>query len=456
MAFDLYHHQLDALEEIHNGSVIRGNVGSGKSRTALAYAFKTFGGRLDEVDPTVRTLADGSTAPCTWRSFHFDYEGIQRPRDIYVITTAKKRDSREWEAEALAFAISTHRDKSIRGIQLKVDSWNNIDAYTDVKDAFFIFDEQRLVGSGAWVKAFWKIAKQNEWILLSATPGDTWIDYAPIFVANGFYKNRSEFMREHVVYARYSRYPKIDRYIGTGRLAAYRDRILVEMPDSRHTVRHEQIVETEFDKALFERLVKDRWNIYEERPIRDVAELFRLMRQLVNSDPSRLKALQDLTASNPRLIVFYNFNYELEALRILTQDLGVAVAEWNGQKHEEIPDEKSWIYLVQYTAGAEGWNCVSTNAMVFFSLNYSYRLMEQGKGRIDRMNTPYVDLYYYIFKSNSLIDKAIWKALHTKKNFNEKKFEKEMKWEVQSSAPHVYTLDTETTTTPSTANLVNA
>lgn len=430
MAIELAPEQIKAIKETHNGSIIRGDVGSGKSRTALAYFYTR--------------VAGGSLC--------INGEGVDEaptnPVDCYIITTAKKRDKYEWETEALDFNLANRPEASIGGVTLIVDSWNRIADYADVEGGFFIFDEQRLVGSGAWVKAFLKIAKHNQWILLSATPGDTWIDYAPIFVANGFYKNLTEFRKEHVVYSRFSKYPKIDRYIGTGRLAYYRDKILVEMPLKRHTTRHDHHVSVGFDIGAQDRLVKDRWNIYEDQPIRDVAELFRLMRRLVNSDPSRLEVLRTIHARHPRLIVFYNFNFELEALRILTKSLGCAVAEWNGQKHEEIPNASSWVYLVQYTAGAEGWNCTSTDTMVFFSLNYSYRIMEQSKGRIDRRNTPYIDLNYYTLKSDSIIDKAIWKALTTKKNFNEKKFEKEMKW---SFAPSVRPDVTANTTTASTA-----
>ncbi len=408
MGIELDDHQLEALEKMHNGCVLKGGVGSGKSRTALAYFC------LKVAEGSLTINGEGPT------------ENFLKPTDIYIITTAKKRDKLEWEAEALPFLLSTSRDSSLDEVLLTVDSWNNITEYVDVKDAFFIFDEQRLVGAGAWVKAFLKIAKHNEWIMLSATPGDTWMDYAPLFVANGFYKNRTDFMREHVVYSRFSRYPKIDRYIGQGRLVYYRNAILVEMPHEKHTIRHVEDLFLDYDHDLFERVYKDRWNIYEDRPIRDIAELFRVMRRLVNSDPSRVSKLEELISKHSRLIIFYNFNYELEILRTISQRTGIAVAEWNGQKHEEIPESAKWLYLVQYTAGAEGWNCTKTDAMVFYSLNYSYKITEQSKGRIDRMNTKFTDLHYYVFLTTSVIDKAIKKRLDNKQNFNEKQFEKEM------------------------------
>ena len=404
MAVELSDHQLKAIGEMKNGCILRGGVGSGKSRTALAYFL------VKECGAGVRINGVGDSVAGT------------SPRDLYVITTAKKRDSLDWEGESAPFAISRTRADSIDGIQLRVDSWNNIVDYEDVEGAFFIFDEQRLVGSGSWVKAFIKIAKANHWIMLSATPGDTWIDYIPVFVANGYYKNRTEFLRTHVVYNHFSKFPKVDHYVEVGRLEALRRRLLVEMPDQRHTVRHVKKVLCEFDADRMERVVKHRWNVFEEKPIKDVAELFRVMRRVVNEDPSRLDVIDDLLKKHPRLIVFYNFNYELDMLRGLAEALKIPKAEWNGKKHEEIPDTERWIYLVQYTAGAEGWNCVTTNATAFFSLNYSYKVFEQSQGRIDRMNTPYVDLFYYVLQSVAGVDRAISKSLAGKRTFNERKF----------------------------------
>lgn len=401
---ELYPHQWKALGELKNGSVLRGGVGTGKSRTALAYFFTQVCLGAIRVDDRA------------------DFGPMERPRDLYIISTAKKRDNKEWLSEAAAFALSTDRDASFQGVQVTVDSWNRIGDYVDVKDAFFIFDEQRLVGSGAWVKAFLKIAKANQWILLSATPGDTWMDYIPVFVANGFYKNKTEFVRRHVVFSNYSKFPKIDHFIETGRLERFRQQIVVDMPYERHTKRHVLNIMVEHDKELFEKITKKRWHIYEDRPLKDVGEMFVVMRKLVNGDPSRLGAVMQLWEKHPKLIIFYNHNHELDALRTLANICNSPVAEWNGHKHQEIPDTDRWLYLVQYTAGAEGWNCTATDAMVFYSLNYSYRLTEQSKGRIDRLNTPYIDLWYYVLRSNSAIDNAITRSLAQKRDFNEKDF----------------------------------
>lgn len=476
----LYPHQKEALTKLGNGKILRGGVGSGKTMTALAY-----------------------------------YIQNESPRDILVFTTAKKRDHLDWQREAALFGIGTRDDDSLHGT-LTVDSWNNIHKYKEVKDAFVIYDEQRLVGSGTWTKSFLALAKTNRWILLTATPGDTWMDYIPVFVANGFYKNRTEFIREHVVYSYYTKFPKVVRYIGTKKLYRYRDQILVEMPYARHTTRHSVDVKVDFDPVLFDMVVKKRWHVYEQRPLRDSGELFSVMRKVANTNSSRLKAVQGLLEEHPKLIVFYSFDYELDILRTLpdlvnqtkrseecssiesiigtiqdpqirssatslprkmeeglclptilspapiagpksnlvgspkigmsmkmdvpgntdltlmptytgglksTQSsIPMRVAEWNGHKHEPIPDSDRWVYLVQYTAGAEGWNCVETDSMVFYSLPYSYKLFHQAHGRIDRLNTKFVDLNYYTLVSDALIDKMIRGSLKTKKSFNESRY----------------------------------
>jgi hypothetical protein len=403
-AVELYSHQEKALGELHNGAILRGGVGSGKSLVSIAYYFtRVCGGEI-------RNHGRGSWGP------------FKTPKDLYIITTAKKRDSLDWQRELAKFGLGRDASVSFGNTHIVIDSWNNIVNYEKVKDAFFIFDEQRLVGNGAWVKAFIKIAKWNQWILLSATPGDNWMDYIPVFVANGFYKNRTDFIRRHVVYNTFTKFPKVDHYVEIKLLETLRDKVLVEMPYARRTKHHTTNYIVEYDRAMYKRVVEERWHVYKDRPIREVAEWFSVMRRVVNSDLSRLAAIMKLMEKHPRLIIFYNFNYELEMLRTLGTTLSITVAEWNGHIHQDVPTTDKWLYLVQYTAGAEGWECITTDAIAFWSMNYSYKIMHQAKGRIDRMNTPYIDLYYYILRSNSSIDNAIAKALALKKKFNEKEF----------------------------------
>ena len=393
---ELYEFQREALEKIRNGSVLNGDVGSGKTTTALAYYVeKVCGGVLDRSEPMIT------------------------PKKLVIITTAKKRDELDWEAEALHYGIFREPELSYSGQEFIVDSWNNMKKYVELEDCFFIFDEQRLVGSGTWVKTFLKIAKQNQWILLSATPADTWIDYVPLFIAHGFYRNRTDFIEQHVVWTFHGRYRKIRGFFGQKKLRKHRDEILVEMPFDRHTKRHllEELVE--HDSKLFDLIWKNRWNVYDDVPIIDVAEMHRLGRKVVNSDESRLNKIEELSHIHPKMIIFYNFDYELELLRTLMTRLDIPVAEWNGHRHEPVPGTERWLYLVQYQAGSEGWNCTSTDCVVFYSLTYSHKQFEQAQGRIDRLDTPYIDLLYYILMSNSKIDQAIWRALQNKKSFHE-------------------------------------
>jgi hypothetical protein len=396
-------YQLEAIRKMKTGCILNGGVGSGKSLTSLSYYYIQNGG--SEI-----FLTGGK------------HKKMKDPIDLYIITTARKRDTMEWEGELSHFLLSTNPDTSAYKNKVIVDSWNNVKKYKEVKGAFFIFDEQRVVGSGEWVKSFLKIAKTNEWILLSATPGDTWSDYIPVFIANGFYKNKSEFLREHAVFARYSKFPKIEKWMGSGKLNRYRRMILVDMKFQRKTVQHHEDIYVDYDIATYKDVMKSRWNIYKQEPIVNAGGLCYTLRRLVNSDPSRASKLLDIFEQHPKMIVFYNFDYELDILKSLDYGKNVTVAEWNGHKHEPTPTKGKWVYLVQYTAGAEGWNCISTDTIVFYSQNYSYKIMHQSAGRIDRLNTPFEDLYYYHLKTRSSIDISIARAIKEKKNFNEKGF----------------------------------
>lgn len=363
---------------MHNGCILCGGVGTGKSLTSLAY-----------------------------------FKENENNRDLYIITTARKRDTGEWLHECKRADICS---------TVVIDSWNNIKKYTEVVGAFFIFDEQRVVGSGSWAKAFLKITKSNRWVLLSATPGDCWMDYIPVFIANGFYKNKTSFIREHVIYKSFNKYPKVDRYVNTGKLLRYRRQILVTMSYQRKTVSHNEYISTSYDRTLYKEVMKNRWDPYKNEPVKDASSLCYILRKIANSSGDRVDACKKLIKEHPRTIIFYNFDYELELLRELTSRLGVKCSEWNGHKHEPVPEGESWVYLVQYTAGAEAWNCTTTNVIIFYSQNYSYKTTKQAAGRIDRMNTSYVDLYYYYLYSSSSIDIAIKKALGNKRNFNERMF----------------------------------
>ncbi len=396
-------YQLDAVKRMKNGCILCGGVGSGKSRTALAYYYICNGGELDTDE--YETMDDIAL------------------KDLYIITTARKRDTKEWEGELSPFLLSTSEDINLYHNKVVVDSWNNIGKYVTVTDAFFIFDEQRVVGSGAWVKAFLKIAKANHWILLSATPGDTWEDYIPVFVANGFYKNRTAFKDQHMVMTWVNgKYPKVDRYLNAGKLIRLRNSILVEMDFQRETCSHHEDVYVQYDITKYKDVSRKRWNPYKNEPIATASELCYIWRRIVNEDNSRLIALLELFEKHPKMIVFYNFDYELDILKNAYYGENVEIAEWNGHKHQPIPTGESWVYLVQYNAGAEGWNCISTDTIVFYSQNYSYKIMKQSAGRIDRLNTPFKDLYYYHLKTRSAIDLAISRALSEKRNFNETKY----------------------------------
>lgn len=390
-------HQKLAVKKLKTGSILVGGVGTGKSRASLLYFYtRVLNGKVNPiVEPT-------------------------RFKDLYIITTARKRDTKEWSMECYFFLLPN------KNISVTVDSWNNIEKYENVKNAFFIFDEQRVVGSGTWAKTFIKIAKKNDWILLSATPGDTWSDYIPVFIANGYFNSRSEFLKKHVVFKPFMKYPVIDRYVRTQKLEEIRNDILVYMTVEREIRKHEARVTVDYNKDLYFDILKNRWNPWKDEPIGDASGLSQALRHAVNSDDSRVKEVLRIIKDKFKVIIFYNFDYELDILRRACADNKIPYSEWNGHTHKAIPIGESWAYLVQYMAGAEGWNCIETNTIIFYSQNHSYKLMTQAAGRIDRMNTPFNDLYYFYLRSNAYIDKAIERCLSEKKDFNEHKFEEEI------------------------------
>lgn len=402
----LYDYQIDAINRMKNGCVLCGGVGSGKSLTAIAYYYLLNGGSMD------------------WLKGLEEYWPMDDPpMDLVIITTARKRDTHEWEKELVPFLMSTKQPVAMYRHNIEIDSWNNIKKYENLEGAFFIFDEQRVVGTGAWAKSFQKIVKKNNWILLSATPGDNWCDYVQLFIANGFFKNRTQFNREHVIFSRHvTQFPKIDGYIGEKKLRFLRDSILVDMDFKRQTVSHHQDAYVQYDVPKYKQLVRTRFDPWKNEPMENAGALCYCLRKCVNTDESRQKMVLEICEEHPKVIIFYSFDYELEILKNLGWQEGTKVAEWNGHQHEPIPEGERWVYLVNYGAGAEGWNCVETDTMIFYSQHYSYKVMTQASGRIDRLNTPFHDLYFYHLKSRSGIDLAISRALMEKKNFNESRF----------------------------------
>jgi len=373
-SYNLYPHQQEALRKLKSGSILNGGVGSGKTLTSLVF-YKTY-------------FSD---------------------RKLYVITTAKKRDTGDWEEDAEKIGITIE----------VVDSWNNIKNYIWLEDAFIIFDEQRVVGYSTWGKSFITMCKRNKWILLTATPGDTWMEYMTVFIANGFYRNKTDFVDQHVEFDQWVKYPKIKQYHNVGKLMRLRSQILVPMTFERSTKRHRKYIMSSYDEKLYSRIMKERWNIFEQKPIENGSELLQCLRKLCASDEDRIFNAKFLMDIHDRLIVFYNYNYERDILIQIANDLGKDYWEWNGHAHDDVPNTDKWLYFVQYTAGAEGWNCITTNVILFYSMNYSFKIVEQAEGRIDRLNTPFKDLEYYFLASRSQIEQDIHKAVKTKERFNE-------------------------------------
>ena len=400
----LYPHQEEALKKMFNGCLLNGGTGSGKSRTGLYYFFSKNGGRYD-----------GRT-----------YTPMRgKPPDLYILTTAKKRNDKEWEEELVPFLLypdpKTHMTQRY-GNKVIIDSWQNIKKYTDVVGAQFIFDENKISGKGVWAKSFLKITKNNEWIILSATNGDKWEDYETVFLAHHFFRNRTDFRDNHLVYNQYSKFPDVIGYRNETRLCRLRDRLIVDMDFERHTTQIHEDIYCQYNMMKYREAMRKRWDPYKEEPISQASSLCYVLRHIVNEDESRQVKLLELIEDHPRSIIFYNFDFELDILLNLAYPEGTIVAQYNGHCHDKLPESDRWVYIVQYTSGCEAWNTISTDTIIFYSQNYSYKVLVQASGRIDRLTTPYTELHYYHLKSYASIDVAITKALRQKKKFNERKF----------------------------------
>lgn len=376
--------QRDAVDRMHDGCVLLGRTGSGKTMTALGYWLK-----------------------------------VHAQQDLYVVTTPAKRDAMEWEGDSAKLGQYLPPERVV--------SWNKIKDFEYLESAFVVFDEQRVSGSGKWVKSFLKIAKSNDWILLSATPGDVWIDWLPLFIANGFYRTRTQFTDRHVIWDPHTRYPRIKRYIEEDRLERCQEAICVYLasPNPISRMVHDELVS--YDSRKYAEVTRKRWNPFEVRPMMDAGELCRVQRRIVLENVCREEALERLLKGHPRALVFYSYNYELEAIKAVCERLGRSYGQRNGHRHDPVPVSKEpWVYIVQYQS-ADAWNCISTNIAILYSLPYSWRQQEQAMGRIDRMNTPFDELHYYRLMTDSTIDNAILACLDRKETFNERVYENAQK-----------------------------
>lgn len=372
----MYEYQLEAIDKLQSGMILWGNVGSGKSRTSLYFYCKNYSNKK-----------------------------------LLIITTAQKRNNGEWLEECKVF-----------GLNPIIDSWNNIKKYDNYENYFIIFDEDHLTGYGAWSKAFIKMAKHNDWLVLTGTPGDNYAEFMTVFIAKGWYKNKRDFEEQHVIYSRYSKYPKVDRYINQGLLEVRRRDILVKMFVDKRAIVHKEVIITQYDISKYKKAYKDKRD-ENNKPFKNATAFCLYLRKICNEDVSKVVKVRELLLKHNKVIIFYNYLYEKEILLKLLKTMKTFnVGEYNGQHHDDIPIGERWAYLCQYTAASEGWNCLLCDTMIFFSMSYSYKAMEQAAGRINRINTPYKDLYYYYLRTTSSIDLSINRALSTKRNFNESTF----------------------------------
>lgn len=142
-------------------------------------------------------------------------------------------------------------------------------------------------------------------------------------------------------------------------------------------------------------------------------------------NPAKLEAFRDLVEStNDRLIVFYNFNDELEKLSRIAWENHRPVAVVNGKQKDLLPYENApdSITFIQYQAGAMGLNLQKANKIVYFTPPLSSELFEQSKKRIHRIGQEKTCFYYYLTCKGS-IEEKIYRTLAMRRDYTDKLFE---------------------------------
>lgn len=151
-------------------------------------------------------------------------------------------------------------------------------------------------------------------------------------------------------------------------------------------------------------------------------------RQLCGAyNKDKLEAFKDLLEStNDRLIVFYNFNNELDTLKHVCDALGRAYSIINGQVKDlyAYENKRDSVTLVQYQAGAMGLNLQKSCRICYFSPPLSSELFEQSKKRIHRLGQQNTCFYYYLTCKSS-IEEKIYKTLEMRCDYTNKLFEEE-------------------------------
>ncbi|GEL67219.1 SNF2-related protein [Marinilactibacillus psychrotolerans] len=141
----------------------------------------------------------------------------------------------------------------------------------------------------------------------------------------------------------------------------------------------------------------------------------------------KLEKVQDLIEStNDRLIIFYNFKNEFQALREICKKLERPISTVNGDGRDfgAYEESNNSISLIQYQAGATGLNLQKANKIIYFTLPQSSELFEQSKKRIHRIGQDKPCFYYYLLVDGS-IEHRIYQQLKLKKNYSDELFEKE-------------------------------
>lgn len=347
------------------------------------------------------------------------------------ITTASKRDSKDVENEMVMW----FGKESLSSYSLEVISWAALAKWTitnwnSLEDYAFVFDEVACAKAGVSSnrgRAFIQIAKQTDcWTGYTATPGDRWEDFQAYFVAAGYVKNKTAFMREFCQVQTFKGYPEIVGYYDEHILKAYWKRLTVcpdtqamldELPAEQHKTYHFKPSPT-YKRFLKERLDED------GNFIDTVMGYCHYCRRLCLT-AEKLQWVSDyLSGLGTNAVFFYNYIAEGEELeKVAKKALPKGAKVWRiDGKHHDIPTAdtigKYDIVLAQYASGSESLNLQFMNHMVFVSPNYSYTTSIQARGRIKRIGQKQ-NMFFWYLVCDGTIETDVYACLRGKSDFAE-------------------------------------
>lgn len=395
----LYNFQRQLLNSIEENYIIAADTGTGKTMMAIHHYLKhNTGEPLLILAPPQKIKEGGWQRELDFVASHYN---IEIPYDIISYGVLSKR----WK---------------------------------EYKDWFLVMDECHYVKNPTSQrgKAAINLTKQStNFLLLSATPSSNgWGDTIAYMIMFGYYKNKTQFLKEHAVYNR------IDYGNGPVNVVSdYRDQEKLQKLYQSFSIKLAKEDCLDLPPLVFEKvhfkpskeyniIKKDR--VLGEELFDNISKLQHGLRFYANQADKLKYTEMLLEGTEENVIIFYNYKQENEELKKIAKKLKKKVFEVSGSK-TNLPDKEKWtslknsVTIVQYQAGAAGIELQYANIVIFHTPTYSYQDYEQALGRAYRNGqTKKVTVYQYITKNT--IETSIYQALAAKKDFTEELFRKEI------------------------------